>query len=115
MRSVEELHPGDANARVNVQRIPEVAALNDALTFNGVTGEHVGELDSHINAPVTFGKVALASHEGLFTGPLLRWLYFLSGVLGAAMVVTGAIYWVVKRKPKTAGPMWVSAIGSSNT
>ena len=103
VRSVEVLQPGDANARVNVQRIPEVAVLNDVLTFDGVTGELVDELDSYLNAPLAFGSAALALHEGLFAGPLLRWLYFLSGVLGAGMVATGAIYWVVKRKPKTAG------------
>ena len=103
VRSVEVLQPGDANARVNVQRIPGVAVLNDVLTFNGVTGELVDELDSYLNAPLAFGSAALALHEGLFAGPLLRWLYFLSGVLGAGMVATGAIYWVVKRKPKTAG------------
>jgi len=103
VRSVEVLHPGDANSRVNVQRIPDVAVLNDVMTFHGVTGELVGQQDSYLNAPLAFGSAAIALHEGLFAGPLLRWLYFLSGVLGAAMVATGAVYWVVKRKPKTAG------------
>ena len=106
VRSVEVLHPGDANARVNVQRIPGVAVLNDVLTFDGVTGEPAGEQDSYLNAPLAFGSAALALHEGLFAGPLLRWLYFLSGILGAAMIATGSVYWVVKRKPKTAGADW---------
>ncbi len=37
-------------------------------------------------------------HEGLFAGPWLRWLYFLSGLMGAGMVATGSICWAVKRR-----------------
>ncbi len=37
-------------------------------------------------------------HEGLFAGPVLRWLYFLSGLMGAAMVATGALMWTGKRR-----------------
>ena len=102
VRGVEVLHPGDVNARVNVQRVSGVAALNDVLTFDGVTGELVGDQDTSLNPPLVFGSAMIALHEGLFAGPLLRWLYFLSGVLGTAMIATGAVYWVVKRKPKTA-------------
>ena len=37
-------------------------------------------------------------HEGLFADTYLRWLYFLSGLLGAGMIATGMIIWVQKRK-----------------
>lgn len=37
-------------------------------------------------------------HEGLFADIYLRWLYFLSGLLGAGMIATGMIIWVQKRK-----------------
>jgi len=37
-------------------------------------------------------------HEGLFADVYLRWLYFLSGLLGAGMIATGMIIWVQKRK-----------------
>ena len=37
-------------------------------------------------------------HEGLFAGTYLRWLYFISGLLGAGMIATGMIIWVNKRK-----------------
>ena len=103
MRSIEVLHPGDASAQVNVQRVAGVGTLSEVLAFDGVTGATLSERDAAPNAPLAFGSAAIGLHEGLFAGPLLRWLYFLSGVLGAAMIATGAIYWVVKRKPKTAG------------
>ena len=103
VRSLEVLHPGDANARVTVQRIPGVDILSDALVFDGVSGELLRQQDSAPNAPLGFASTVIALHEGLFAGAWLRWLYFASGILGAAMVAAGAIYWVVKRKPKTAG------------
>ena len=101
VRGVEVLHPGDANARVTVQRIPGVDVLSDALVYDGVSGELLHHQESIPNAPLGFASTVIALHEGLFAGVWLRWLYFVSGTLGAAMVATGAIYWVVKRKPKT--------------
>lgn len=103
VRSIEVLRPGDASAQVNVQRVAGVGTLSEVLAFDGGTGAMLSERDAAPNAPLAFGSAAIGLHEGLFAGPLLRWLYFLSGVLGAAMIATGAIYWVVKRKPKTAG------------
>lgn len=36
-------------------------------------------------------------HEGLFANIYLRWLYFVSGLLGAGMIATGMILWIKKR------------------
>ena len=47
-------------------------------------------------------------HLARFSGGGLRFLFFLSGLLGTAMIATGLILWVVKRRPKnpaTAAPM----------
>ncbi|MCW5558823.1 MAG: PepSY domain-containing protein, partial [Verrucomicrobiae bacterium] len=44
----------------------------------------------------------LSLHTGWFAGPVLRWLYFGSGLLGSGLVATGLILWTVKRRPKTA-------------
>jgi hypothetical protein len=40
----------------------------------------------------------LGLHMGWFAGPLLRWIYFLLGLSGAAMVGTGLVLWTVKRQ-----------------
>ncbi|MBN8842075.1 MAG: PepSY domain-containing protein [Sphingomonadales bacterium] len=41
-------------------------------------------------------------HSGRFSGYLLRWLYFFSGLVGTAMVATGLILWVKKRRVNSA-------------
>jgi len=42
----------------------------------------------------------LGLHEGLYAGPLLRWLYFLSGLMGTAMIGAGLVLWTVKRRAR---------------
>ena len=103
VRSIEVLLPGDANARVNVQRVASFSPLSGLMTFDGVSGELLEERAGLPNATLNVAGVMIALHEGLFAGPVLRWLYFLAGILGTGMVATGAIYWAVKRKPKTIG------------
>ena len=103
VRSIDIRFPGDANARVFVRRNSGVSALNETLVFDGVSGELLEARPAHPNGPLAFASTMIGLHEGLFASPALRWLYFLSGLLGAGMVATGAIYWAEKRKPKTAG------------
>jgi len=41
-------------------------------------------------------------HAGRFSGFVLRWLYFASGLVGTAMIATGLILWVKKRSGSAA-------------
>ena len=93
--------PGDANSVVTIQRAAGGSLIGDAMHFEGATGEHVNTTSGAPNAALGFAGTMIGLHEGLFASPFLRWLYFLSGLLGCAMVATGAIYWVRKRKPST--------------
>ncbi|MBH1965716.1 MAG: PepSY domain-containing protein [Comamonadaceae bacterium] len=43
-------------------------------------------------------SVTLDLHEGLFAGIWGRWLYFIAGLLGCAMIATGLVLWTVKRR-----------------
>src|SRR5690606_35408822 len=52
------------------------------------------------SATSTVYNVLTSAHLGRFAGPLMRWLLFLSGVVGTAMVATGLVLWVVKRLPE---------------
>lgn len=52
------------------------------------------------SAASAFGNVFASAHMGRFAGPAVRWLLFLSGVVGTAMVATGLVLWVVKRQPE---------------
>lgn len=60
------------------------------LVFDGVTGRNLSSPSFRQGAAWKAQNAIIALHEGLFAGPLLRWLYFLSGLLGCAMIATGA-------------------------
>jgi uncharacterized iron-regulated membrane protein len=95
------MHPGDANAKVNIERYAQgsISRNRDALSFRGATGELVSPpIKKEEPAAETFSSVILALHEGHFAAPLLRWLYFISGLLGAAMIATGTVLWTTKRR-----------------
>lgn len=97
-----EVHlPGDANARVTALRRGGVSALKERLVFDGTTGELLRSDPAHANVPVGIAGTMVGLHEAHFAAPPMRWLYALWGLLGCAMVATGAIYWTAKRKKKT--------------
>ena len=104
MRLLEVRMPGDANATVFASRRGGLSALPERLVYDGTTGERLQSLPAHANAPVAFAATLVGLHEGHFAGPILRWLYIFSGLLGTAMVATGAVYWTAKRKKTTGKP-----------
>ncbi len=62
--------------------------------------------DKQVEIEVSHSKVGNAAsvydffehlHEGLFADTYLRWLYFISGLLGSGMIATGMILWILKR------------------
>ena len=73
---------------------------NGNIEFNATNGERLTPESIDIAAPESFGRAMLGLHEGLFAGPLVRWLYLISGFLGCAMIATGLVLWTVKRRPK---------------
>ncbi|MEM7430518.1 MAG: PepSY-associated TM helix domain-containing protein [Pseudomonadota bacterium] len=96
--------PNDANARILLSKEESFSRIPDTRVYDGVTGEYVQSLELPPSNALNVASVMIALHEGLFAGISLRWLYFLTGLLGTAMVGTGAIYWVSKRRKKyTAG------------
>ncbi|MEM7217303.1 MAG: PepSY-associated TM helix domain-containing protein [Pseudomonadota bacterium] len=100
-------YPGDANARVTFQRETTGRTSAESVLFDGASGERLtkpaGGLDFDANPAFGFAGVMFSLHEGQFADTVLRWVYFLSGLLGTIMIGTGAIYWVEKRRPRRAG------------
>lgn len=74
-------------------------AGSDRLRFDAHTGEPLDAKPDDGAARET-QDVMLALHEGRFAGPVLRWLYFASGMLGCAMIATGLVLWTAKRRAK---------------
>lgn len=109
VRYLDIANPGDANARVSIGRqLDSPLRASPELVFDGISGELLKDNAAATSAPRTVRDTFLGLHEGLFANTLLRWLYFLSGLLGTAMIATGMILWTVKRRPaqlkKTNGP-----------
>ncbi len=93
-------NPGD-NSSV-VAAWPRHDALGDRhgpIYLDAVTGAPLPGSQGHGGARAAQGTM-IALHTGLFAGTMLRWLYFLSGVGGTAMIATGLILWSVKRRTR---------------
>lgn len=68
----------------------------DRLAFDAYTG---GSLPPKAyNNTVLTRNALVGLHVAGFAGPWLRWLYFIAGLLGCAMVGTGMVLWTVKRR-----------------
>lgn len=94
---------GDINAHIELSQ-QGYSGINyeQSLTYNAVNGglQHSSEDSETAVGATQFYNVMSSLHEGLFANTILRWLYFLSGLMGAGMVATGAILWVSKRQGK---------------
>lgn len=102
---VRVLNPGDRSAQVIVSSGVDgnLSARPRAMTFDGVTGRLVNAHDPSGAATATEG-VMIGLHAGRYAQPVLRGLYFLSGIAGCVMVASGLILWTVKRRPRLADP-----------
>lgn len=101
VRYLEIHRPGDSSARVHIGNLlHSPLRASPELVFDGTTGELLDENAAFTSTPRAVRDTLLGLHEGLFAGPGLRWLYFLSGLLGTAMIATGAILWTVKRSAR---------------
>lgn len=69
------------------------------LKFNGVTGRVIDEAQPVNSTPKAIYTLVTWLHMAHGVDAVLRWLLFLSGVLGTMMVATGLILWTVKRAP----------------
>lgn len=96
-------HPGDASARVAVREAgtSELISGFRLLTYSGVSGELLTDHRLEM-IPEQIRRTMINLHSGRFADPALRWLYFLSGLLGTAMIGTGLLLWSSRRKAKHA-------------
>lgn len=100
---VTVIKPGKEGAMVSVQRDPServsYARGGPSIQFNGADGALLSRHDGH-GAAVTTANTIIGLHLGFFAEPVLRWLYFLVSLAGTAMVGTGLMLWVAKRRQK---------------
>jgi uncharacterized iron-regulated membrane protein len=103
--SIQVTAPGTSRAVVEIRQRGGDSLLErgngERARFNGVTGEPLpSPPPATINAASATYNVFTGLHLIRFAGPPLRWFFFLSGLLGTAMIATGLVLWVVKRLPE---------------
>lgn len=95
-------NPGDRNATVEMRRTParSVDMVLDILYFDATTGTL---LKAHTAAPILGVQRTIAGiHFVQFDHWILRWLYFVLGLTGCALIATGFLFWVESRRKQHA-------------
>ncbi|MBL6459459.1 PepSY domain-containing protein [Belnapia sp. T6] len=92
-------NPGDTQMVVEIFRRfdDRIAAVADHAAFDGVSGAPLGS-QTIWNRSVLAWRVMVGLHMAQFGGDVLRWLYFLSGLASTAMIGSGLILFVLKRR-----------------
>jgi uncharacterized iron-regulated membrane protein len=95
-------HPGDANARLEVRRAYDdnVTMNIDAAYFDAATGQLIR---SESARPVLNAQRFISGlHFIQFRHWTLRWLYFVLGLAGCALIATGYLFWLESRRRRHA-------------
>lgn len=103
-------HPGDAAMTVDVYSTnsPDTQEGNllskrGVMKFSGATGTLL-ETEMPHRAPPNGARATMATLDELhrlhFAGAVIRWIYFVAGLAGTAMMATGALLFMVKRRQK---------------
>ncbi len=91
---------GDQNAIFEAGSIHNnLSDSRDKWVFDANNGELIKAQIGHESSK-SFYYVLRSLHEGLFASTSLRWLYFLTGILGTGMIASGMVLWTVKRRAK---------------
>jgi hypothetical protein len=98
---VSILNPRDAASLVLVYQSDDagIATSPEAISFDGTTGRMLADYREARSVVKTY-DVVYGLHLARFADPLLRWLYFVSGLMLTAGIATGLVLWVVKRRER---------------
>lgn len=90
-------HPGDAGAFVEVSRsvADRIRVDEQTMYFDAASGSLLKY--SPLSSVASFQRFIGGLHVIKFDHWILRWLYFITGLLGCVMIGTGLVYWLEKR------------------
>lgn len=97
--------PGDASARIVAERAgaDRISSNQVTVQMDGSTGAILAASKPESPGVLTRGGM-IGIHAGRFAPLEMRWLYFLLGLAGTAMVATGLVLWTVKRRVQLPDP-----------
>lgn len=94
-------HVNDVNSQFEIGSVHQTLSdSRDKWVFDANTGKLLEAQVSHESSK-SFYYALRSLHEGLFASTSLRWLYFLTGLFGTAMIASGMVLWTVKRRSKS--------------
>ena len=100
------IQPNTVKAEIELRALNGVSVayrnIYPSLAFNGVTGDSEPDQTTLKTPSVANGiyNMFTTLHEARGVDLALRWLLFMSGVVGTLMIATGLILWCVKRAPQ---------------
>ncbi len=108
-------NPGDRAALVQAYRQVDdrLSAVADHVTFDAMDGSLFGQ-QTDWNPMVYAYRAQVGLHVGHFGGPVIHWLYFVSGLLGAGMMAAGTVLMLRKQRQRrgySGLQRWLEAMG----
>jgi uncharacterized iron-regulated membrane protein len=99
--SISIENPRDAGARITLRRADSGRISTNAqlIVFDGVSGEVLSATPDEPPALHTYGAM-LGLHSARFSPATLRWVFACFGLLGAGMVGSGVMLWLIRRTPE---------------
>lgn len=102
----------DCNAQITIaSAIPGYLLASNALTYSLTTGKLINEIDW---IPSGFGErwYALLGplHFGTYAGYASQWLFFVSAILLAVMMVSGMLLWLNKQDSPTEKSFFIKSL-----
>ena len=99
-------HPGDAAATAHLyaQRTDWGSGRRDPVHLDAALGHPLAAAPRSSGGARLTQEVMIDLHTAWYADHGLRWLYFLSGLGGTAMIATGLALWCVKRRAKLPDP-----------
>ncbi|WP_416307911.1 PepSY-associated TM helix domain-containing protein [Neptunicella sp. SCSIO 80796] len=95
---ISVINPGDKNGVMELTEAPTRSLISSyqKLVYSTATGELLSD-EPVTSAAEQTRRTMINLHAGRFSDWPLRWLYFISGLVGTVMVATGLVLWSKKR------------------
>ncbi|CAM4164357.1 PepSY-associated TM helix domain-containing protein [Pseudoalteromonas maricaloris] len=105
LRRIVISSPGDASATIKLYANAQRTVQDDppSWMYSAVSGELLKTHNVTLSGAENLYGGMIALHTGRLAEPLLRWLYFVAGLAGCAMIATGAVMWAKRLRQKLKG------------